>query len=168
MLMPNEFYARLRDERDRVLDAICDFPNPTSMGYEQALNNLQSLIHLIGTERYYATPAADSVADAEPTLAETFAPGGSDIPEDEPAPETEPEESSADEATPEPIPEETESPKYSKVQVRQILGTAQTDHPTLDLPAVLHSMGAKMLSDVPEEKYPELLDRLDAAIKELG
>lgn len=162
MLMPNEFYARLCEERDRVLDAVCDMPNPTSMGYEQALNNLQRLIHLIGTEMYYATPAvdSDSVANAEPTLAETFAPGGSDIPEDEPATET----------APEPAPEEpeAETPKYSKVQVRLILGTAQIDHPTLDLPAVLHSMGAKMLSDVPEEKYPELLDRLDAAIKELG
>lgn len=166
MLTPNEFYARLRDERDRVLDSVCDMPNPTSMGYEQALNNLSHLLHLINTERYFFAPGAS----AEPTLAETSAPGGSDITGDEPTPEAEPEEPPAEEVTPEPAPEEpeTEMPKYSKVQVRQILGTAQTDHPALDLPAVLRSMGAKMLSDVPEEKYPELLDRLNAAIKELG
>ena len=164
-----EFYNRLLDERDRMLHAMHGLDDPTGENYTRGLGNLSTLLHLLNAPYYLeiSNPANDSRVSLEGT----FAPGGCDIPKEvlvsAPAAETdttntEAPESAATETTP------PEAPRYSKTQIRQILGKAQTDHPTLDLPAVLHSMGAKMLSDVPGEKYPELLDRLNAAIKELG
>lgn len=75
--------------------------------------------------------------------------------EDKPAPGVEPDS---------PAEPEKPQPKYTKAQVRKMLGDAQLQHPELNLPELIRSFGVTQLSDIPEERYPELLEKLDEFI----
>ena len=45
-----------------------------------------------------------------------------------------------------------------------MLGDAQLQHPELNLPELIRSFGVAQLSDIPAERYPELLEKLNEFI----
>ena len=70
------------------------------------------------------------------------------------------------------IPEapKTEEPKpaLTKDEVKAKLLELSGKYDALDVAALMESMGYTRLSDVPAVKYQELLDKADAAVKELS
>ena len=70
------------------------------------------------------------------------------------------------------IPEapKTEEPKpaLTKDEVKAKLLELSGKYDALDVAALMESMGYTRLSDVPAVKYQELLDKADAAVKELA
>lgn len=79
--------------------------------------------------------------------------------EDKPA-----EDKPAEETTPEPVKEkETEPPKITIEEVRTKLADLSKSGKQAEVKALISKFGASKLTDIPAEKYPELLD----AAKEL-
>lgn len=88
-------------------------------------------------------------------------------PEHMPVPEIVP-----DEVQPEPVTPEIVSgvvqpvPTMSKEEVRDKLSTYSNKYDSLDVAAIMSDMGYGKLSDIPATKYGELLERVEAAVKE--
>ena len=133
-------------EKDRILAGIVN-ADPLSTEYHTGLSNYSGILSLEGWFLSQGT-GAPAKAPAE-------------APAEEPTPEP---------AQPEPTAQNQTSaaPTYTKAQVRKLLGEAQTQHPTLDLPSIIRSFGAQVLSDVPAERYAELLEKVNASTKELS
>ena len=71
---------------------------------------------------------------------------------------------------PAPVVEETKpdpEPAMTKAEVKAKLLTLSNKYDALDLSAVMGDMGYAKLSDVPGERYTELLTRAEDAVKEL-
>lgn len=83
---------------------------------------------------------------SEPAAEEAVMTGG----KEEPA-ETEEEEKAAD--------PKTEEPVYTLVDVRAVLAGLQKSGKREQIKALLQSFGAARLSDIPEEKYGELMQK---------
>lgn len=71
------------------------------------------------------------------------------------------------ETQPEPEPEPEPEPTLTKAEVKAKLLTLSNKYDALDLSAVMGDMGYAKLSDVPGERYKELLTRAEDAVKEL-
>lgn len=153
MITDKAILDTLRGERERLLAGLTK-TDPLSERYGAGLHNYNELRWIELKTQYpeYDAPTAVQPAPEQRTAdaAEKIASPITDT--DLPGAES-------------PV---SEAPKYTKAQVRKLLGEAQTAHPKLNLPALLRSLGAKVLSDVPAEKYPELLAKVEDAVKELG
>lgn len=57
-------------------------------------------------------------------------------------------------------------PTMSKEEVRDKLSTYSNKYDSLDVAAIMSDMGYGKLSDIPATKYGELLERVEAAVKE--
>ena len=146
MMTKQQILDALDIEKDRILAGIVN-ADPLSTEYHTGLSNYSGILSLEGWFLSQGT-GAPAKAPAE-------------APAEEPTPEP---------AQPEPTAQNQTSaaPTYTKAQVRKLLGEAQTQHPTLDLPSIIRSFGAHVLSDVPAERYAELLEKVNASTKELS
>ena len=145
MMTKQQILDALDIEKDRILAGIVN-ADPLSTEYHTGLSNYSGILSLEGWFLSQGT-GAPAKAPAE-------------APAEEPTPEP---------AQPEPAQNQTfAAPTYTKAQVRKLLGEAQTQHPTLDLPSIIRSFGAQVLSDVPAERYAELLEKVNASTKELS
>ena len=142
MMAKQQILDALDIEKDRILAGIVN-ADPLSTEYHTGLSNYSGILSLEG---WFLSQGTGAPAEA---------------PAEEPTPEP---------AQPEPTAQNQTSaaPTYTKAQVRKLLGEAQTQHPTLDLPSIIRSFGAQVLSDVPAERYAELLEKVNASTKELS
>lgn len=146
MMTRQQILDALDIEKDRILAGIVN-ADPLSTEYHTGLSNYSGILSLEGWFLSRRCTGAPAKAPAE-------------APAEEPTPEP---------AQPEPAqPDSPPEPTYTKAQVRKLLGEAQTQHPTLDLPSIIRSFGAQVLSDVPAERYAELLEKVNASTKELS
>ena len=149
MMTKQQILDALDIEKDRILAGIVN-ADPLSTEYHTGLSNYSGILSLEGWFLSQGTGA--------PAKAPAKAPA--EAPAEEPTPEP---------AQPEPAqPDSPREPTYTKAQVRKLLGEAQTQHPTLDLPSIIRSFGAQVLSDIPAERYAELLEKVNASTKELS
>ena len=150
MMTKQQILDALDIEKDRILAGIVN-ADPLSTEYHTGLSNYSGILSLEG---WFLSQGTGAPAKAP---AETPA----EAPAEEPTPEP---------AQPEPTAQNQTSaaPTYTKAQVRKLLGEAQTQHPTLDLPSISRSVGAQVCSDVPAERYSELLEKVNASTKELS
>ena len=146
MMTKQQILDALDIEKDRILAGIVN-ADPLSTEYHTGLSNYSGILSLEG---WFLSQGTGAPAKA-------------------------PAEAPAEEPTPEPAQPEltaqnqiSAAPTYTKAQVRKLLGEAQTQHPTLDLPSIIRSFGAQVLSDVPAERYAELLEKVNASTKELS
>ena len=140
MMTKQQILDALDIEKDRILAGIVN-ADPLSTEYHTGLSNYSGILSLEG---WFLSQGTGAPAKA-------------------------PAEAPAEEPTPEPAQNQTSAaPTYTKAQVRKLLGEAQTQHPTLDLPSIIRSFGAQVLSDVPAERYAELLEKVNASTKELS
>ena len=145
MMTKQQILDALDIEKDRILAGIVN-ADPLSTEYHTGLSNYSGILSLEG---WFLSQGAGAPAKAP-----------AEAPAEEPTPEP---------AQPEPAQNQTSAaPTYTKAQVRKLLGEAQTQHPTLDLPSIIRSFGAQVLSDVPAERYAELLEKVNASTKELS
>lgn len=146
MMTKQQILDALDIEKDRILAGIAN-ADPLSTEYHTGLSNYSGILSLEGWFLSQGTGAPAKAPAAAPA--------------EEPTPEP---------AQPEPTAQNQTSaaPTYTKAQVRKLLGEAQTQHPTLDLPSIIRSFGAQVLSDVPAERYAELLEKVNASTKELS
>ena len=77
-------------------------------------------------------------------------------------------EGPAAEQIPEAPKAEEPKPALTKDEVKAKLLELSGKYDALDVAALMESMGYTRLSDVPAAKYQELLDKADAAVKELS
>ena len=145
MMTKQQILDALDIEKDRILAGIVN-ADPLSTEYHTGLSNYSGILSLEG---WFLSQGTEAPAKAP-----------AEAPAEEPTPEP---------AQPEPAQNQTSAaPTYTKAQVRKLLGEAQTQHPTLDLPSIIRSFGAQVLSDVPAERYAELLEKVNASTKELS
>lgn len=145
MMTKQQILDALDIEKDRILAGIVN-ADPLSTEYHTGLSNYSGILSLEGWFLSQGTGAPAKTPAAAPA--------------EEPTPEP---------AQPEPAQNQTSAaPTYTKAQMRKLLGEAQTQHPTLDLPSIIRSFGAQVLSDVPAERYAELLEKVNASTKELS
>ena len=150
MMTKQQILDALDIEKDRILAGIVN-ADPLSTEYHTGLSNYSGILSLEG---WFLSQGKGAPAKA---------------PAEAPAEEPTPEPAQPEPARPEPAQNQTSAaPTYTKAQVRKLLGEAQTQHPTLDLPSIIRSFGAQVLSDVPAERYAELLEKVNASIKELS
>lgn len=150
MMTKQQILDALDIEKDRILAGIVN-ADPLSTEYHTGLSNYSGILSLEG---WFLSQGTGTPAKA-PAAA--------------PAEEPTPEPAQPEPAQPEPAQNQTSAaPTYTKAQVRKLLGEAQTQHPTLDLPSIIRSFGAQVLSDVPAERYAELLEKVNASTKELS
>lgn len=84
-----------------------------------------------------------------------------------PVPDIVPEEVQPEPVTPEIVSEVVQpAPTMSKEEVRDKLSTYSNKYDSLDVAAIMSDMGYGKLSDIPATKYGELLERVEAAVKE--
>ena len=114
--------------------------------YSALLRNLEHLLSVMG----YAADILDSEAYEEETTNPSCDPG--DDAEIRPGPVL---VQSAAEAEPDPV---VEAPRFKFVAVRGALSDARAKN-GVDVVGILDAMGCKGLSDVPVERYGELLER---------
>ena len=146
MMTKQQILDALDIEKDRILAGIVN-ADPLSTEYHTGLSNYSGILSLEGWFLSQGT-GAPAKAPAE-------------APAEEPTPEPAQPAQPAQNQT-------SAAPTYTKAQVRKLLGEAQTQHPTLDLPSIIRSFGAQVLSDVPAERYAELLEKVNASTKELS
>lgn len=151
MMTKQQILDALDIEKDRILAGIVN-ADPLSTEYHTGLSNYSGILSLEG---WFLSQGTGAPAKA---------------PAEAPAEEPTPEPAQPEPAQPEPTEQNQTSaaPTYTKAQVRKLLGEAQTQHPTLDLPSIIRSFGAQVLSDVPAERYAELLEKVNASTKELS
>ena len=99
-------------------------------------------------------PTAVSLDPAQPS--DTLEPGGNESVEQE-APPFEPD------SNPEP-----DADLPTKQEVRTRLATLSAKYEQLNVAKIMAGMGFTRLSDIPAERYPELLRQVDEAVKELA
>lgn len=145
----NDVLNLIESEQERTLRALTG-ADPLSERYRTGLRNYTelrwaaaNLKECDGNRTVGFLPAEEGNAEEDPD--EPVAD------EDKPTSEKEPDS---------PAEAEKPQPEYTKAQVRKMLGDAQLQHPELNLPELIRSFGVAQLSDIPAERYPELLEKL--------
>ena len=134
----------LDQEAENVLSALRNCQDKLSEEYHSGLHLLQDLFYMANEYRRTAksvpvvTPAEYGVTYTAPTPTHT-----TNAVTDEPSPEP-------------------DAPTYTLEEVRKILGKVQIDNPDADVPGAIASFGVKKLSQIPADKYPELLAKVGA------
>lgn len=156
--------AFLEEQLARCEEAVRNSEPGTGM-YETALSCWSSVFWRIREMTMDKTvkvlespaPAAVSLDPAQPS--DTLAPGGNESVERE-APPFEPDSAPAAEPVADPdLP--------TKQEVRTRLATLSAKYEQLNVAKIMEGMGFTRLSDIPAERYPELLRQVDEAVKEL-
>lgn len=142
----------LESEQDRIIEALGN-TDPLSDRYSTGLSVLSSMFWL----------TRDIIHANDTAPIGISAPRAEDTPESEKESTRQPDGPNEPDGLNEPdTPAEAEKPQpeYTKAQVRKMLGDAQLQHPELNLPELIRSFGVAQLSDIPAERYPELLEKL--------
>ena len=116
------------------------------------------MVQAPGTQEHPTTTAVSLDSD-QPSG--TLEPGGNESVEQE-APPFEPDSSPDSAPTSEPEPD-----LPTKQEVRTRLATLSAKYEQLNVAKIMEGMGFTRLSDIPAERYPELLRLVDGAVKEL-
>ena len=152
--------AFLEEQLSRCEEAVRNSEPGTSM-YETALSCWSSVfwrmreMTMDKTCEALDSPAPTAVSLNSDQPSGTLEPGGNESVEQE-APPFEPD------PTPEPEPD-----LPTKQEVRTRLATLSAKYEQLNVAKIMEGMGFTRLSDIPAERYPELLRLADEAVKEL-
>lgn len=157
--------AFLEEQLARCEVALIDSEPGTSL-YQTALDCWMSLSYRIQdmgeaaekaeTPQFEKVPAPTAVSLDPAQPSGTLEPGGNESVEQE-APPFEPD------PTPEP-----DADLPTKQEVRTRLATLSAKYEQLNVAKIMAGMGFTRLSDIPAERYPELLRQVDEAVKELA
>lgn len=151
--MNNEFRSRAAAECDRVLNTLATLA-PTDEAYPTVLRCLTDLFYLSGPHLGEGEAFSKTTAPCElPAFEEAPAPAA-----EEPAPD-EPWE----DAEPQPAPEQPEVPVLKKETVRAALAEAKSNGVIVS--GIIQSFGVSKFSDIPAERYPEVMEKLREASK---
>lgn len=163
--------AFLEDQLARCEAALIDSEPGTSL-YQTALDCWMSLSYRIQdmeedtekakTPQFVKVPATTAVSLDSDQPSGTLEPGGNESVEQEPP---------ALVSTPEPAPTPAPAPDAdlpTKQEVRTRLATLSAKYEQLNVAKIMEGMGFTRLSDIPAERYPELLRQVDEAVKELA
>ena len=161
--------AFLEEQLARCETALIDCEPGTNL-YQTALDCWMSLSYRIQdmeedtekakTPQFVKVPATTAVSLDPDQPSGALEPGGNESVEQEappfdPAPESEP--------APEP-----DADLPSKQEVRTRLATLSAKYEQLNVAKIMEGMGFTRLSDIPAQRYPELLRQVDEAVKELA
>lgn len=135
----------LREMQDELLKSLSG-KDPLSEGFD---TGVQTYTHL-----YWAMDAA-KLAEQHNLLV------SSDTTAAETATAEEPPQST-------PKSEPKAAPKHSREETRALLAQVQTEHPDVNLAEIFKGMGFTRFGQVPEDRYEELRELVDGAVKELG
>lgn len=156
----------LEEQLARCEEAVRNSEPGTSM-YETSLSCWSSVFWRIRemtmdkTVKVLESPAPTAVSLDFDQPSGTLEPGGNDSVEQE-APPFEPDPDPAPAPEPEP-----DANLPTKQEVRTRLATLSAKYEKLDVAKIMEGMGFTRLSDIPAERYPELLRLADEAVKEL-
>ena len=155
----------LEDQLARCETALIDCEPGTSL-YQTALDCWMSIAsEILDLGLVQDTPAPKFEKVPDPTAVSldsdqpsgTLEPGGNDSVEQEAPP-----------FDPAPAPEpEPDADLPTKQEVRTRLATLSAKYEQLNVAKIMEGMGFTRLSDIPAERYPELLRLADEAVKEL-
>lgn len=158
--------AFLEEQLARCETALIDCEPGTNL-YQTALDCWMSLSYRIQdmeedtekakTPQFVKVPATTAVSLDSDQPSGTLEPGGNESVEQE-APPFDP--------APEPAPE-PDADLPTKQEVRTRLATLSAKYEQLNVAKIMEGMGFTRLSDIPAERYPELLRLVDEAVKEL-
>lgn len=152
----------LEEQLARCEEAVRNSEPGTSM-YETSLSCWSSVFWRIRemtmdkTVKVLESPAPTAVSLDPAQPSGTLEPGGNDSVEQEAPP-----------FDPAPAPEpEPDADLPTKQEVRTRLATLSAKYEQLNVAKIMEGMGFTRLSDIPAERYPELLRLADEAVKEL-
>lgn len=151
--------AFLEEQLARCEEAVRNSEPGTSM-YEMALSGWSSIFWRLRELAVYKnieapeSPAQTAVSLDPAQPSGTLEPGGNESVEPE-APPFDP--------APEP-----DADLPTKQEVRTRLATLSAKYEQLNVAKIMGGMGFSRLSDIPAERYPELLRQVDEAVKELS
>lgn len=152
----------LEEQLARCEEAVRNSEPGTSM-YETSLSCWSSVFWRIRemtmdkTVKVLESPAPTAVSLDSDQPSGTLEPGGNESVEQE-APPFDP--------APDPAPE-SDANLPTKQEVRTRLATLSAKYERLNVAKIMEGMGFTRLSDIPAERYPELLRLADEAVKEL-
>lgn len=159
--------AFLEEQLARCETALIDCEPGTNL-YQTALDCWMSLSYRIQdmeedtekaeTPQFEKVPAPTAVSLDSDQPSGTLEPGGNESVEQE-APPFDP--------APEPAPE-PDADLPTKQEVRTRLATLSAKYEQLNVAKIMEGMGFTRLSDIPAQRYPELLWQVDEAVKELA
>lgn len=156
--------AFLEEQLARCEEAVRNSEPGTSM-YETSLSCWSSVFWRIRemtmdkTVKVLESPAPTAVSLDSDQPSGTLEPGGN---------ETVEQETQASEPTPAPTAEPVADPDLpTKQEVRSRLAALSAKYEKLNVAEIMSEMGFTRLSDIPAERYPELLRLADEAVKEL-
>jgi len=151
--MNNVFHSKAAAECDRLLNILTNM-DPTGEAYPTVLRCLIDLFYVADRSvAVGASPCKLPAFDAE----DGFGPAV-----EEPDQETEP-ESPAEDAEPQPAPEQPEVPVLKKETVRAALAEAKSNG--ISVSGIIQAFGVSKFSDIPAERYPEVMEKLSEASK---
>lgn len=154
--MNNEFRSKAAAECNRVLDTLAGL-DPTAAEYPTVLRCLTDLFYLAGPHFEVRDDFARPAAPCEPSAhADDPAPVAEEPAVAEPEQPTEPE--SAEENT---VPNKPEEPVLKKENVRAALAEAKANG--ISVAAIIQSFGVSKFSDIPAERYTEVMEKLAEA-----
>lgn len=152
----------LEEQLARCEEAVRNSEPGTSM-YETSLSCWSSVFWRIRemtmdkTVKVLESPAPTAVSLDSDQPSGTLEPGGNETVEQE-----------APSFAPAPAPEpEPDADLPTKQEVRTRLATLSAKYEQLNVAKIMEGMGFTRLSDIPAERYPELLRLADEAVKEL-
>ena len=152
----------LEEQLARCEEAVRNSEPGTSM-YETSLSCWSSVFWRIRemtmdkTVKVLESPAPTAVSLDSDQPSGTLEPGGNESVEQEAPP-----------FDPAPAPEpEPDADLPTKQEVRTRLATLSAKYEQLNVAKIMEGMGFTRLSDIPAERYPELLHLVDEAVKEL-
>lgn len=152
----------LEEQLARCEEAVRNSEPGTSM-YETSLSCWSSVFWRIRemtmdkTVKVLESPAPTAVSLDSDQPSGTLEPGGNESVEQEAPP-----------FDPAPAPEpEPDADLPTKQEVRTRLATLSAKYEQLNVAKIMEGMGFTRLSDIPAERYPELLRLVDEAVKEL-
>ena len=163
--------AFLEEQLARCETALIDCEPGTNL-YQTALDCWMSLSYQIQdmeedtekakTPQFVKVPATTAVSLDSDQPSGTLEPGGNEDVKRE-APPFEPDPDPAPAPEPEP-----DADLPTKQEVRTRLATLSAKYAQLNVAKIMAGMGFTRLSDIPAERYPELLRQVDEAVKELA
>lgn len=139
----------LREMQDKLLKSLSG-KDPLSEGFD---TGVQTYTHL-----YWAMDAA-KLAEQHNLLVSSDTTASETATAEEP-PKSEPKS--------EPKSAPKSAPKHSREETRALLAQVQTEHPDVNLAEIFKGMGFTRFGQVPEDRYEELLELVDSAVKELS
>lgn len=143
----------LREMQDELLKSLSG-KDPLSEGFDTGVQTYTHLYWAMGAaklaEQHNLLVSSDTTAAETPTAEEPL----------QSTPKSEPKS--------DPKSEPKAAPKHSREETRALLAQVQTEHPDVNLAEIFKGMGFTRFGQVPEDRYEELLELVDSAVKELS